>query len=88
MQYSGIVFCGHLCYSIIARRQKGELKMKLSQALLDDRINDNTTVVIKDQDGKPIVCGRWYQDKILLWVRYDVACDFVEERNIAIFQLL
>ena len=62
--------------------------MKLCHALLDDRINDNTTVVIKDKEGKPIVCGRWYQDKILLWVRHEVSFEFVEERNIAIMQLL
>ena len=62
--------------------------MKLSQAILDDRIDDKTTVVIKDLSGRPIAFGRWYQDKILEWVRYEVSFDFVEERNIAIFQLL
>ena len=62
--------------------------MKLSQALLDERVADNTTVIIKDMDGKPIVCGRWYQDKILVWGRSEVSFDFVEERNVAIFQLL
>ena len=62
--------------------------MKLSQALLDERVADNTTVIIKDMDGKPIVCGRWYQDKILVWGRYEVSFDFVAERNVAIMQLL
>lgn len=62
--------------------------MKLSQALLDDRVNDNTTVIIKDLCGGPFVCGRWYQDKILVWGRSEVSFDFVEERNIAILQLL
>ena len=62
--------------------------MKLCHALLDDRIDDNTTVIIKDKLGGPIVCGRWYQDKILVWVKCEVSFDFVEERNIAIFQLL
>lgn len=62
--------------------------MKLCHALLDDRIDDNTTIIIKDLSGGPAICGRWYQDKILVWVRHEVSFDFVEERNIAIFQLL
>ena len=62
--------------------------MKLGQALMDDRIDNNTTVVIKDVDGTTLICGRWYQDKILLCGSYDVSFDFVEERNIAIMQLL
>ena len=62
--------------------------MKLNQVLLDDRVADNTTVVIKDTDGMPIVCGRWYQYKILVWGNFDVSFDFVKERNIAILQLL
>ena len=62
--------------------------MKLCHALLDDRINDNTTVIIKDKDGKPIVCGRWYEDKILSRCDFNVSFDFLEEINIAILQLL
>lgn len=62
--------------------------MKLGHALLDDRIDDNTTVIIKDKDGEPIVGGRWYQDKILTWGKYRVSFDFVTNRNIAIFQLV
>ena len=62
--------------------------MKVSHALLDDRIDDNTTVVIKDLTGTPVICGRWYQDKILSWVNFDATLEFVEGRNIAILQLL
>ena len=62
--------------------------MKLSQAILDDRIYDNTTVIIKDKFGGTLVCGRWYQDKIIVWGSFEVSIDFVEERNIAILQLL
>ena len=62
--------------------------MNISEALLDERINDNTTVIIKDTDGTPIKCGRWYQDKILIYGSFQASFDFVEERNIAIFQLL
>ena len=62
--------------------------MKLCHALLDDRIDDNTTVIIKDKFGGTLVCGRWYQDKILVWGKSEVSFDFVEERNIAIMQLL
>ena len=62
--------------------------MKISQALLDERINNNTKVIIKDKFGAPLVCGRWYQDKILVWVSSKVSVDFEEERNIAILQLL
>ena len=63
-------------------------KMQICQILLDDRIDDNTTVVIKDTDGTPIKCGRWYQDKILIYGSFHASFDFVEERNIAILQLL
>lgn len=62
--------------------------MKLCHALLDDRINDNTTVVIKDFDGTPLVCGRWYQDKILSWGNFEATFDLVEGRNIAVLQLV
>ena len=62
--------------------------MKLSQALLDERVADNTTVIIKDMDGKPTVCCRWYQDKILVWGNFDVSFEFVKDRNVAIMQLL
>ena len=62
--------------------------MKLSQAILDDRINDDTIVIIKDMAGEPTVCGRWYENKIYFLGRYEVSLDFVEERNIAIMQLL
>ena len=62
--------------------------MKLGQALMDERIDDNTTVIIKDMYGGPAVCGRWYEYKILVWDRFNVSFDFLEERNIAIMQLL
>ena len=62
--------------------------MKLFHAILDDRIHDNTIVIIKEQFGEPTVCGRWYDDKIFYLRSSEVSCDFVEERNIAIFQLL
>lgn len=62
--------------------------MKLSQALLDERIDDNTMVIIKDMNGATAVCGRWYHDKILVWGRYEVSFDFVENRNMAILKLL
>ena len=62
--------------------------MKVCHALLDDRINDNTTVIIKDKFGGTLTCGRWYQDKILVWVKSDASLEFVAERNIAILQLL
>lgn len=62
--------------------------MKISEVLLDERIDDNTTVVIKDFTGRPLVCGRWYQDKILSWGNFDTTFDFVEGRNIAVLQLV
>ena len=61
--------------------------MKVSEILLDERINDKTIVVIKDTKGTPIKCGRWYQDKILMWGGFHASLDFVEGRNIAILQL-
>ena len=71
----------------MAKRPEGSIKMKVSHALLDDRINDNTTVVIKDMFGDLITCGRWYQDKILVWCNFEATLEFVEGRNIAILQL-
>ena len=62
--------------------------MKLSQAILDDRIDDNTIVIIKDKFGEPTVCGRWYDNKIFYLGSSEVSFDFVEERNIARVQLL
>ena len=62
--------------------------MKLGQAIMDERIDDNTTVIINDMYGRPTLCGRWYEDKILVWGSFNVSFDYVEERNIAIFQLL
>ena len=62
--------------------------MKLSQAILDERIDDNTIIIIKDMYGWPTVCGFWYQDKILYWGSDEVDFDFVEEKNIAIFRIL
>ena len=61
--------------------------MKLSEALQDERIDDNTLVIIKDMYGGVIVCGRWYQDKNLAWGNLDVSVEFMAERNIAIVQL-
>ena len=62
--------------------------MKLCEALLNERIDDNTIVIINDMWGATAICGRWYQDKILSWGSAEVSFDFVEERNIAIIQLL
>lgn len=84
----------------MANRPERGIKMTLCQALLDDRIDDNTIVIIKDVTGcpevviisdmtsTPIACGHRYKDKILAWGSSEVSFDFVEERNIAILQLL
>lgn len=61
--------------------------MKISQLLLDDRINNNTTVIIKDSTGRQIKCGRWYEDNILVWLSFHASLEFVEEKNTAILQL-
>lgn len=61
--------------------------MKVYDALLDERIDDNTTVIIKDMIGTSAICGRRYQDKILAWASFDATFEFVEGRNIAILQL-
>ena len=62
--------------------------MKLCEALLNERIDDNTIVIINDMWGATAICGRWYQDKILVWGNFDATFHFVEHRNIAIMQLL
>lgn len=62
--------------------------MKVREALLDERIDDNTTVIIRDSISWPVACGRWYQDKILEWGNFDASLDFVEGRNIAVLQLV
>ena len=61
--------------------------MRISEALQDERIDNDTTVIIKDRTGTPIKCGRWYQDKILIWGCFNASFEFVAEKNIAIFQL-
>ena len=88
MQYSDIAIYGQLCYIIIVQRTERGIKMKICHLLLDDRIDDNTTVIIKDLTGRPIKCGRWYEDKILLWGSFHASLEFVAEKNIAIFQLI
>lgn len=88
MQYSDIVICGQLCYIIIVQRTERGIKMKICHLLLDERVDDNTTVLIKDLSGTPTVCGRWYQDKILTWGSFHATLEFVEEKNIAILQLV
>lgn len=62
--------------------------MKIWQLLLDERIKDNTTVIIKDSTGIQIKCGRWYEDKILAWGSFHASLEFVAEKNTAIFQLI
>lgn len=62
--------------------------MKIREFLLDERINDNTTVIIKDTTGRQIKCGRWYEDKILVFGSFHASLEFVAEKNTAIFQLL
>lgn len=62
--------------------------MRIFDIIQDDRIDDNTIVIIKDLLGGPAICGRWYDNKILMWGNSDASFDFVEERNIAILQLL
>ena len=62
--------------------------MKIFELLMDERINDNTTVIIKDTTGRQIKCGRWYEDKILVWGSFHASLEFVTEKNTAIFQLI
>ena len=70
------------------RTERGNL-MKVSEALLDERIVDNTRIIIKTASGRPITAGRWYQDNILVCGHYDVSSvDFVAEKNMVILQLV
>ena len=62
--------------------------MKVSKVLLDERIDNNTTVIIKDKFGGLLTCGRWYQDKILVWCNFEASFEFEEERNRLYLQLL
>lgn len=62
--------------------------MKVSHALLDERIDNNTTVVIQDKFGGALAFGRWYQDKILMWGNFEASFEFEEERNRLYLQLL
>ena len=62
--------------------------MKVCHALLDDRINDKTTLIIKDKFGRTLTCGRWYQDNILVWCNFEASFEFEEERNRLYLQLL
>ena len=81
------VFCAFVLYYNCPKDRKG-LKMKICEFLLDERINDNTTVIIKDSTGRQIKCGRWYEDKILTWGSFHASLEFVAEKNTAIFQLV
>ena len=62
--------------------------MKIRDLLIDRRITDNTTVIIKDTVGNPIAGGRWYQDRILAWGSFSAALTYLEEENVAIFHLI
>ena len=73
--------------TLVAKRPERNIKMRISEALQDERIDNETTVIIKDRTGTPIKCGRWYQDKILIWGSFQASFDFVAEKNIAILQL-
>ena len=62
--------------------------MKIRELLLDERINDNTTVIIKEATGRPITCGYWYQDGILAWGCFHAIFEWVKDKNVAIFELI
>lgn len=62
--------------------------MKIRDLLIDSRITDDTTVVIKDTHGNPITCGYWFQDDILSWGYFHAFLTYLEEGDVAIFHLI
>lgn len=62
--------------------------MKIRDLLIDRRITDDTTVIIKDVVGNPIACGCWYQDRILAWGSFSAVFTYLEDGNVAIFRLI
>ena len=88
MQYSDIAIYSQLCYIIIVQRTERGIEMKICKFLLDERINDNTTVIIKDSSGRQKARGRWFEDRILALYNSDASFEFDAERNIAILQIL
>lgn len=62
--------------------------MKIRSLLVDPRITDDTTVVIKDTLGNPITCGHWFQDNILSWGQFSAFLTYLEEGDVAIFHLI
>lgn len=62
--------------------------MKIRDLLIDRRITDDTTVVIKDVYGNPITCGHWFQDNILSWGHFHAFLTYLEDENVAIFHLI
>lgn len=61
---------------------------KIRSLLLDPRITDDTTVIIKDVFGEPITCGHWFQDNILSWGYFPATLTYLEDENVAIFHLI
>lgn len=62
--------------------------MKIRHLLIDRRITDETTIVIKDVYGNPIACGRWFNDNILSWGDFSAVLTYLEEENVALFHLI
>lgn len=63
-------------------------KGKIRSLLLDSRITDDITVVIIDTLGNPIARGYWFQDNILSWGQFPAVLTYLEDGNVAIFQLI
>ena len=61
---------------------------KIRHHLVDPRITDDTTVIIKDTLGNPITCGYWFHDNILSWGYFSATLTYLDEGNVAIFHLI
>ena len=62
--------------------------MKINKLILDERIQDDTVILIRDTTGKLIVAGYWFSDEIISWGSFSATFEYSEDENIAICQLI
>lgn len=62
--------------------------MKIKELLFDTRIKDNTIIVIRDVTDELITVGYWFCDEILSWGSFSATFKYLEDENVAVFQLI
>lgn len=62
--------------------------MKINELVLDKRIKDDTTIIIRESTGKPITTGFWFEDNIFTMGQCSATLEFLDDKNLAIIQLV